>query len=295
MNTYRTDQSVALAEQGRGLSASHRSPQKARPVIEPNVASNDHQCIIVWRGTRVERLLLPAANVEVLPGVKWGRFDQFFTPAFWLSRLWIDGEQSEFTNYSIGRSLRDEVAACLLGGHGMPAEVGLMAFKRLHHLGLLAGTSAESEIERALREPLEVNGRSVKYRYPHTKAAFVAAAMRRLSVEAAPTGSGKQLRDWLLGFRGIGPKTASWIARNSLGADDVAILDIHIVRAGLLMGLFSRRHTVQRDYLHMEARLVEFARLVGVKLSRFDSMVWCYMRCMNRLAIAALSAATSAA
>jgi endonuclease III len=37
---------------------------------------------------------------------------------------------------------------------------------------------------------------------------------------------------------GIGPKTASWIARNWLDADDVAILDIHIMRVGQVIGLF---------------------------------------------------------
>ena len=271
------------------------SPQEVQlGAAERRGTRSGQQWITVLRGTRAERLELPAPSAEVLPGVAWGRFDQFFTPAFWISRLWIDGEQSEFVDYTIGRSLRDEVAACLLGGHGMPAEIGLAAFTRLRELGLLSGAGVESEIESALREPLKVRGRFVRYRYPRTKAAFVAAAMRRLSEDQAPTGSGRQLRAWLLEFRGIGPKTASWIARNSLGANDVAILDVHIVRAGLLMGLFSPRHTVQKDYFRMEARLIDFARAVGVKLSEFDSMIWCYMRKMNRLAIEALSADVSA-
>ncbi|MDZ3993341.1 hypothetical protein PspTeo4_24872 [Pseudomonas sp. Teo4] len=47
-----------------------------------------------------------------------------------------------------------------------------------------------------------------------------------------PLHSGRALRDWLLELPGIGYKTASWVARNWLDADDVAILDIHILRAG---------------------------------------------------------------
>jgi thermostable 8-oxoguanine DNA glycosylase len=249
----------------------------------------DHQVITTWRGGAVEELQLPSADVEIMRGVRWGKFDEFFTPAFWVSRAWIDGESSGFTNYSIGRSLREEVAACLLGGHGMPAELGLAAFRRLRDRGLLDGLRGESEIEAALAEPLEVRGRNVRYRYPRRKARFVARAMRRVTVDAAPTRSGKELRDWLMTFRGIGPKTASWIARNTLHADDVAILDVHVVRAGLLMGLFSPRYSVQKDYFDMEARLVRFAEAIGVKLSKFDSMIWCYMRQWNRMALDALS------
>ncbi|WP_198137890.1 hypothetical protein [Verminephrobacter eiseniae] len=37
--------------------------------------------------------------------------------------------------YKLGRTLAQEVAACLLGGHGIPAPVGLAAYKRLHERG----------------------------------------------------------------------------------------------------------------------------------------------------------------
>src|SRR6266850_6882314 len=104
------------------------------------------QCVTALRDGNVEKLVLPSADKEVLPGVRWGRFDVFFTPAFWVSRAWIDGEQSEFARYSIGRTLREEVAACLLGGHGMPAEVCLAAYRRLRDRNLLDGISDEGQI-----------------------------------------------------------------------------------------------------------------------------------------------------
>jgi N-glycosylase/DNA lyase len=253
------------------------------------VTSINHQWVTTCRGGSIEKLQLPAVDVEIVPGVRWGRFDEFFTPAFWVSRSWIDGENSELMNYSIGRSLREEVAACLLGGHGMPAEVGLAAFNRLRDRGLLHGAK-EAEIEKALIEPVKIRGRSVRYRFPRTKAGFLSAAMQRLNDEEPPTRSGRELRAWLLNFHGIGPKTASWITRNTLGADDVAILDIHIVRAGIIMGLFSAQQSVQRDYFAMETRLISFTNTVGMKLSRFDSMIWCYMRQLNKMALGALSA-----
>jgi N-glycosylase/DNA lyase len=257
--------------------------------IKRAVASIEHQTVTKCRGSSVEQLHLPAPQVEILPGVRWGRFEEFFTPAFWISREWIDGGRSALANYAIGGSLREEVAACLLGGHGMPAEVGLAAFRRLRERGLLDGRCAQGVIESALAEPLAVSERRVKYRFPRTKARFVSLAMQRLNVEAAPTKSGRGLRDWLLTFYGIGPKTASWIARNAVHSDEVAILDIHLIRAGVLMGLFSPRQSVQRDYFRMEERLVSFARIVGMRLSRFDNMVWCYMRQLNRLALDAVA------
>src|SRR5581483_10147625 len=162
------------------------------------MASINHQSVTTLRDGGVLELQLPAANVEIVPGVRWGKFDAFFTPAFWVARAWIDGENSELKNFSIGRSLREEVAACLLGGFGMPAEVGLAAFERLRDQGLLAGRIDQARIEKALSDPLRVHGRSVRYRYPRTKARFVAEAMQRLNVETAPNGSGKELRNWLL-------------------------------------------------------------------------------------------------
>jgi thermostable 8-oxoguanine DNA glycosylase len=257
------------------------------------VTSIKHQIITTWRNGDIDQLQLPEPGREILPGVRWGKFDDFFTPAFWVSRSWIDGDFSPHVDYTLGRSLREEIAACLLGGHGMPAEVGMAAFHRMRDRGLLDGTIPMIDIEKALMEPLIVGNRQVRYRYPHTKSRFLAEAMQKFNAEPAPIHSPLELRNWLLTFSGIGPKTASWITRNSLHSDEVAILDIHIIRAGLLMGLFSPKHSVQRDYFDMEARLVAFARAAGVSLSRFDSIIWCYMRQMHEMVMNALTALPS--
>jgi len=253
------------------------------------MASIEQQTVTTFRGGSVDELHLPAPTVEVVPGVYWGRFEDFFTPAFWVSRNWIDGESCAFATYAIGGSLREEVAACLLGGYGMPAEVGLAAFRRLRCRGLLDGTKCtQANIEADLAEPLTVCGRSVRYRFPRTKARFLFLAMQKLNAESPPTGSGKEFRDWLLTFPGIGPKTGSWVARNVLHSDEVAILDVHLIRAGLLMRLFSSVDSVQKDYFGMESRLVNFAKAIGIPLSRFDSMVWSYMRKLSRMALESL-------
>nr|WP_206606033.1 hypothetical protein [Steroidobacter cummioxidans] len=73
---------------------------------------------------------------------------------------------------------------------------------------------------------------------------------------------------------GIGPKTASWIARNWMDADDVAILDIHIMRVGQIIGLFPSNLTVDRHYFDLEALFLQFSRALDVRASELDAVVW---------------------
>jgi len=124
-----------------------------------------------------------------------------------------------------------------------------------------------------LREPLKVEQRQVRYRFAAQKARYLATAIP--IVQSTPEfTTGKQLRDWLMQLPGIGPKTASWIARNWMDADDVAILDIHIMRIGQAIGLFPRELTVERHYLELEALFLQFSQALDVRPSELDAVVW---------------------
>lgn len=179
--------------------------------------------------------------------------------------------------YRLGRSLVEEVAACLLGGHGLPAIVGLAAFKALREAGLLRRATNEEALYLALSKPFDVEGRSVRYRFARQKARYLAAALALLHGAEAPTSTGRDLRDWLLQIPGIGPKTASWIARNWLDADDVAILDIHILRAGVLGGFLDARLTVDRHYLALEEQFLRFSKALDIRPSELDAVIWLEM------------------
>src|SRR5262245_36718563 len=93
------------------------------------------QSIECNRGGTWQSLVLPNPNETVLPGVRWGRVDALYTPAYWFGQLWLASEQPTSLGYRLGRSLIEEVVACLLGGHGIPAEVGIAAFHRLRDAG----------------------------------------------------------------------------------------------------------------------------------------------------------------
>jgi thermostable 8-oxoguanine DNA glycosylase len=220
---------------------------------------------------------LPEAGAELLPGIKWGSVDAFPTPAYWAYQVFAHRVLGRTINYRLGATLKEEVGACLLGGHGLPASVGLAAYHRLRELGAFAGKPpAEATLHAWLKQPLLVNGRPILYRFAKQKSHYLAQALVKLE-EKAPQEHGRQLRNWLIDIPGIGYKTASWVARNWLNSDDVAILDIHIQRAGRLVGLFPDELTVQRNYLELEELFLEFSRRLGVRASELDAVIWMEM------------------
>lgn len=231
----------------------------------------------VLLGPAVINIDLPAADVDVLPGVPWGAVEAFPTPAYWAYQVMARRLTRGPTNHRLGQTLAEEVAACLLGGHGIPASVGLAAFRRLQALGALASAPSEAELLNMLSEPLQVNSRPVRYRFARQKARYLSSALARLSDGSPPRESGRSLRNWLINLPGIGFKTASWIARNWLDADDVAILDIHVLRAGALGGFFSQSLTVERNYLELEAQFLQFSHAIGVRPSELDAVMWSEM------------------
>ena len=228
-------------------------------------------------GGEVRCLVLPSPNEALLHGGHWGDFADLFTPAFWRGQVWQHQLAGAYEDNRLGRSLPEELAACLLGGFGMPAALGLAAFARLRERHLIFSGVSEDSLLDALTEPLWVGGRARKYRFPRQKARLLSGALRDLA-DLNPSADDRGLRDELTRLPGIGPKTASWIVRNSRGSDAVAILDVHIVRAGRLAGVFPSDLTPERHYGPLEERFLAFASDLGVRASVLDALMWDYMR-----------------
>jgi thermostable 8-oxoguanine DNA glycosylase len=220
------------------------------------------------------QLELPPAHEQVLPGVRWGQVSAFPTPAYWAYQVMSKRVLGGPPEYKLGKTLIHEVAACLLGGHGIPAAVGLAAYARLNDNGFLEATPSEQELLQLLQAPLMVNGRQTHYRFARQKARYLSKALAHLATNTPPVQTGRALRDWLLQLPGVGNKTASWIARNWLRADDVAILDIHILRVGAAIALFPENLTVERDYFTLEELFLSFSERMGVRASELDAVIW---------------------
>lgn len=241
--------------------------------LEPETSM---QLVSGYRGSELVDLRLPPPEQQLAGhDLSWGRAEEIGSPAYWAAQAWM-WEQSEPDHYRLGRSLRDEVLACLLGGYGIPAEVGLAAYRRLRAAPPIELTD-ELKVYALLAAPLDLDGRAIRYRFARQKARYVAGTMRRLE-RLALNAPDRALRDALMDMPGIGPKTASWIVRNWRSSDDVAILDIHIIRAGRAIGIFDFAWRVDRHYSLMEEAYLDFASAIGARPSILDSVIWMTMR-----------------
>lgn len=217
-------------------------------------------------------------SAEIVPGVPFGRPEWVPSPAFWLSLAsqgWTDDERYVSAP---GSPLADDVAFCILGGYGIRMEVNQAAWDRLQSAGALRPPVDAATIEALLMEPLTVFGRLIRYRFPRQRAGRLAETLNWLEGLCADEMSPLALRDELMTQPGIGPKTASWIVRNWTGTDDVAILDVHVIRAGQIMGLFPKTIRLPRDYAVLEARFLEFADALSIPASYLDALIWREMR-----------------
>jgi thermostable 8-oxoguanine DNA glycosylase len=245
-----------------------------------------------WLGGEEVRRQVPDPEAMLMPGVRWGHHWVVFTPAYWLSQMWMAGiHEGSQARYAAHGTLDEELVFCILGGFGVTAELAKSAFEACKKANLITDrVVAASSWEETLSHPLPVNGRHIRYRYPRAKAKYLAGAMTYLRESSIEIADGRSLRDCLLKIPGVGPKTAGWVARNYLDTDDVAILDVHIVRAGLLCELFQPTQRVERDYFAMEARFINFCRRLGARPAVLDCLIWDQMRVLGRTAVEALAA-----
>jgi thermostable 8-oxoguanine DNA glycosylase len=223
-------------------------------------------------------------DAEVVPGVKWGRPEWVPSPAFWL--MLANNADEEHDNYIApqGTPLHHELGFCLLGGYGVRMEMNRATWLMLLGEGILevGRRPSASEIESLLRRPVTVGRTQARYRFPKQRAQRLSVALRMIEEEPPSIGSSAEFRRCLMQIPGIGPKTASWLARNWLGSDDVAIIDIHVLRAGQRMNLFMPNVRLPDDYSELESRFIDFAHALSVRPSLLDAIIWREMRLLGR-------------
>ncbi len=210
-----------------------------------------------------------------------------FTKSYWEVQYFLD--DSNYKDYKLGSNLREEVVACLLGGYGFKAELGLLAFHRIKNLRLIREGVRLEEIEKAISTPFTLNGKEVHYRFSRQKSKYIFYFLQRSDIGEFEKLKGSRLRDKLMTIKGIGPKTASWITRNYSNSEDVAIVDIHIYRAGRLAGFVNPKWDMQKDYYKIEESFLDFCHSINALPSKMDSIMWNQMKESNRRAIELLN------
>jgi hypothetical protein len=219
--------------------------------------------------------------------VAWGQPWELGTAAFWVQQA------AEFPHgrghHQLGHNLREEVAVCMLGGYGVPGPVGNAAFHVLRDAGLFAAPLDEevaaARMTRLLAQPLNIGaGRTARYRFHQQRPRRLAAALTQLSrwENQVDDLTDVALRDKLMQLPGIGPKTASWVVRNHRDSDAVAIIDIHIHRAGLAAGVFCANWTLPRDYHRFEGAFLAWARSGVVSAADLDAAIWRLLSALGR-------------
>ncbi|WP_235659440.1 hypothetical protein [Mycobacteroides abscessus] len=231
----------------------------------------------------------PVGGYVVLSASAWQRTVRWYdptylgTPAFWIEQT---RQRPRPLTYQVGATLLEEVALCLLGGYGITEQIALAAFAQCRRQGLLSGELfSENDIHAVLSEPLAIPGRPrpVLYRFPRQKARRLSAAIGYLGADTPPPmGEPRELRDWLTAVPGVGPKTASWAVRNLTRSDAIAVIDIHIRRAGVAAGVFDPAWKLPRDYRFFEEAFVAWAYLGGVGTADLDACIWSALASLGR-------------
>lgn len=211
----------------------------------------------------------------VFKNIRWGRIYCPGTPAYWVLQIMYKKMLFPYQKIFNFNSLKEEIIYCLLGGYGISAETGWGAFKALKNNGIIDALHVNrNKIAKILSTPFEVNKKNVKYRFFNTKSIYIENVINNYNSIEWDSLSDIELRNKLLEFSGIGYKTASWITRNWRASNKVAILDIHIMRMGWELGLFSKKLNVVKNYLELEDQFLSFAKAINVEASILDLVMW---------------------
>jgi len=141
---------------------------------------------------------LPSEQTELMKGVPWGNIAGFPTIAYWTYRVLQRRLEHKTIKYKLGRTLLEETAACLLGGHGIPASMGLAAFEHLKKKNAFSGeVISENKLYEWLSEPIKYNNKHARYRFAKQKAKYLHSAMAELTQDVIPQHSGKELREYI--------------------------------------------------------------------------------------------------
>jgi N-glycosylase/DNA lyase len=232
---------------------------------------------------------IPAESHEVLPGIKWGHMCELYTPAFWKYMYHHYHLPENENSHRLTSNILEEIIACLLGGYGIPSELGILAFKRLRDEELIRPHVSLRKVNKALSTPFNCNGVKRRYRFHRQKARYIHQFLNRMDLNQMPVHDDLEFRSWLLTVKGIGPKTASWITRNWFKSERVAILDVHVLRAGRIAGFFSDTENVSQRYFDLECNYINFCKALEVLPSNMDAIIWSYMKKTNKLAIKIIS------
>lgn len=163
-----------------------------------------------------------------------------------------------------------ELVFCLLTPQSK-ARVCWRAVQRLERKRLIAGG-----------EPCEVQEQLVGVRFNQRKSEYICLARsmfcdRSLRSAIAGFPSHAAAREWLVeNVKGLGYKEASHFLRNIGLGEDLAILDRHILKNLVLLGVIAKvpGSPTKRIYLEIEKEMAAFSEKAGIPMRELDLLLW---------------------
>ena len=190
------------------------------------------------------------------------------------------------------RRLWWDLSCCVLSSQ-VPYPLAVAAADAIDHQEVMLAenskaTALASGIERILSEPLQVDGRLRRYRFPAARAKHLAKTRVAITKSAGNLHdllsmfSASKARSWFVANApGLGPKQASMFMRNTGFSYDLAVLDRHVL--GYMVALDIGKETGHfisglPRYRRQEALLKSYADRLGVRVGLMDWAIWIVMR-----------------
>ncbi len=179
-------------------------------------------------------------------------------------RIWSEGSD---------RDLFAELAFCILTPQSR-ARACWPAVERLRCGDLLFVGNAE-----------EILNELKNVRFKERKASYIVSARNqfsrdgKLSIRSVLEGFSDPfaLREWLVeNVKGLGYKEAGHFLRNIGLGEDLAILDRHILKNLVLLGVIDEvpKSLTKKRYLEIEQRMIEFSKATGIPMGHLDMVLW---------------------
>lgn len=166
-----------------------------------------------------------------------------------------------------------------------------------HNLLKLINTELErqkvqNKIENILASSVYVEDKPIRYRFPKSRAEYIAynlwflSSINGMKCFLENETSHLEVRKFFVkNIKGIGPKQASHFLRNIGFSNNIAILDVHVLRYMQIQGLIDESiKTISslNMYEKIENILKNFLKYLSYPIGLIDQAIWVVMRVYQR-------------
>ena len=150
----------------------------------------------------------------------------------------------------------------------------------------------ENKLEEIFTTPQNIENSMIRYRFPKTRAKYIAYSLFFLENSGGiknilnNSQSTIDIRKFIVkNIKGVGPKQASHFLRNIGFSNNIAVLDVHILRYMSIQGVISENYKAissLKVYEYLELKLIKFLKFILAPIGFIDQAIWIVMRVYQR-------------